>query len=163
MKKSISMTEVGLALREVHLLPSVYQTDWFRISTEDGDYYVYAGDLPDLYIEKRPLTDLFEFRNEEWILYFAMDMVNAKMNPVKLFQGSRDSITFRTNICLESLEMLGEKVLRSIERIEKAIDELGLACEIVMRDNERKDTTELLNSLTDPSPDNPWIQRKTRS
>ena len=164
MERSMTVNDVGFALMQAHLLPSVYLQDWFRITTEDGDYYVYVGSLPDLYLEKRVSTDLFEYRNNDWMLLFAMDMFNSRLSPVKVFQASAEEIvTFRVLVSPKPEENLGEAVRRHLMQIENAIDQLGHACEVVVRENDRKEEAELMERLADPSPDNPWIQGRMDS
>ena len=160
----MTINDVGLVLSRAHLLPSVYQVGSFFITTEDGEYLVRADRLPDIYIDKTVPTNLFEYEDENWLLLFAMDMVNAAMSPVKVFQGSTDdTIIFRTSLRADSPERLEEMVRLSLEKIEDAIDGMGHACEYMVRENGKRMESEMMEELRNPSPESPWIQGKISS
>lgn len=160
----MTINEVGLALSRAHLLPSVDGVGCFRITTGDGEYLVRADRLPEFYIDKTVQTYLFEYGKEDWLLMLAMDLLNTELSPVKVFQGNTyDTLVFRVGLWVDSSDHLEERVLRSLEKIENALDGMGHACAHLLRENGRKERFELMEQLMNPSPDSPWIQGKIHS
>lgn len=156
--------EIGIALMSGHFSPVVDEVNWFRITHELEDYRLYVGRLPDVYLEKKVPTECFEYERNTWMLYFAMDMVNEQMSPVKVFMGrDDDNVTFRMTITPGFSEELLEDLPLCMGRIEQTVSELGHACTVVVRENGEREAHELMEALSDPSPENPWIQGKTTS
>lgn len=155
----MTINDVGLVLSRAHLLPSVYRVGCFLITTADGEYLVHADRPPEIYIDKTVQTDLFEYENEDVLLLYAKDMVNAEMSPVKVFQGETpDTVVFRVGLWADSTEHLEERVQWSLGVIENAVDGLGHACEYMVKGTGERMSSKLMEELRNPSPDNPWLQ-----
>ena len=156
--------EVGMALKLASLSPFALDTRVFQIVHSGENYVVYADHLPDIYVEKTVPLELFEYRRMDWVTYCAMDLVNAKRTPVVVYrQESWDTIKFRATVRPESMEAFIEVLDGCFANIERAMDDFGMACEIVIRNDEKGAMSDMMEELSNPSPDSPWLQRKMRS
>lgn len=164
MSEILSPNEVGLALKLAGLYPFALDTRTFQIVHRGENYAVYADCLPEIYVEKTVPLELFEYKRMEWVTYCAMDLVNAKRSSVVAYrQESRDTIKFRAVIRPESTESFIKALDGCIFRIERAMDDFGMACEVVIRNDEKGAMSDMMEELFDPSPDSPWLRGKTRS
>ena len=164
MKGIRSSNEVGWALMQEGLSPFALDTRAFQVVHGGENYVVYADRLPEIYVEKTVPLELFEYKRMDWVTYCAMDLVNANRVPVVAYrQESRDTIKFRAVIRPESTESFIAALDSCFFCIERAMDDFGMACEIVIRNDEKTSMSEMMEELSDPSPDSPWLQGKTRS
>ena len=164
MSGTISPKEVGMALKLAGLSPFALDTRTFQIVHGGENYAVYADCLPDIYVEKTVPLDLFEYKRMDWVTYCAMDLVNAIRAPVVVYrQESRDTIKFRAAVRPESTKAFIDALEGCVFQIEQAMDDFGMACEIVIRNDEKGAMSDLMEELSDPSFDSPWLRGKTRS
>ena len=164
MSGTLTPKEVGMALKLAGLSPFALDTRTFQIVHGGENYAVYADCLPDVYVEKTVPLDLFEYRRMDWVTYCAMDLVNAKRTPVVVYrQESRDTVKFRASVRPESTNALIEALDGCFSSIERAMDDFGMACEIVIRNDEKGAMSDMMEELSDPSPDSPWLHGKMRS
>ena len=164
MSRILSSSEVGMALKLAGLSPFALDTRTFQIVHGGENYAVYADCLPEIYVEKSVPLDLFEYKRMDWVTYCAMDLVNAKRTPVVLYrQESRDTVKFRAAVRPESSETLIKVLDGCFLSIEQTMDDFGMACEIVIRNDEKGAMSDLMEELSDPSFDSPWLRGKTRS
>ena len=160
----LSSNEVGWALMKSGLSPFTLDTEMFQIVWDGENYIVYTDRLPEIYIEKRVSLDLFEYHHENWILCYAMDRVNLRRTPVVVYRAaSSDTITFRICLYPESGEDLSGSMNSAFVLIEQAIEAFGHACEVAIREDENDPVSQLLEDLSDPSPDSPWLHGKRSS
>ena len=160
----LSSSEVGMALKLAGLSPFALDTRTFQIVHGGENYAVYADCLPDIYVEKTVPLDLFEYRRMDWVTYCAMDLVNAKRTPVVAYrQESEDTIKFRAVVRPESTTAFIDSLDGCFFSIEQAMDDFGMACEIVIRNDEKGAMFDMMEELSNPSPDSLWIQGKRRS
>ena len=95
----LTSNEVGWALMQAGLSPFTLDTEMFQIVREGENYIIHTDRLPEIYIEKKVSLDQFEYKDENWIVCFAMDRVNLRRTPVVVYRAeSSDTVTFR--ICL---------------------------------------------------------------
>ena len=161
MKYELTADEIGKVLRLGHLWPYFEDVDWLKIEKEGDEFHVYLGCLPEVFVEKRVQSNLFEYRNESYLLILAMDMVNAKMSRVKVFSGdTEDTLVFRVGISPENSRMFLRGLDHSIEAIDRAVSEFGRACSVMVERSEERDAERIMEQLQDASPDNPWLNRK---
>ena len=164
MSRILSSSEVGMALKLAGLSPFALDTRTFQIVHGGENYAVYADCLPEIYVEKTVPLDLFEYKRMDWVTYCAMDLVNAKRTPVVLYrQESRDTVKFRAAVRPESSETLIKVLDGCFLSIELAMDDFGMACEIVIRNDEKGAMSDIMEELSDPDFDSPWLRGKTRS
>lgn len=164
MKGIQSSSEIGFALMQAGLSPFSLDTDMFQIVHMGENYIVHTDRLPEVYIEKRVPLDLFEYKRENWIVCFAMDRVNLRRTPVTVFRAeAMDTVTFR--ICSQpgTVEKFSAELDAYFTRIEQAIDAFGQACEVAVRDDDKDSMSELMEGLSDPSTDSPWLHGKISS
>lgn len=160
----LSSNEVGWVLMQSGLTPFTLDTEMFQIVREGENYIVHTDRLPEIYIEKSVSLELFEYNHENWIVCFAMDRVNLRRTPVVAYRGaSSDTITFRICLYPDSGESLSENLDGSFVLIEQAIEAFGHACEVATREDENDPMSKLLEGLSDPSPDSPWLNGKRSS
>ncbi len=153
-----------MALKLAGLSPFALDTRTFQIVHGGENYAVYADCLPEIYVEKTVPLDLFEYKRMDWVTYCAMDLVNAKRTPIALYrQESRDTIKFRAIVRPESSETFIKALDGCFLSIEQAMDDFGMACEIVIRNDEKGAMSDIMEELSDPAFDSPWLQGKTRS
>lgn len=146
------------------LSPFALDIRTFQIVYGGENYVVYTDCLPEIYVEKTVPLDLFEYGRMDWVTYCAMDLVNANRTPVIVYRReSRDTVKFRAMIRPESAVALVEALDGCFSYIERAMNDFGMACEIVLRNDEKDAMSDLMEELSDPSPDSPWIQGKVRS
>lgn len=128
--------QVGVALLQAGLSPFVLDTDMYQIVWGGENYTVFADCPPMVYIEKTVPLDLFEYKHETWILYFAMDLVNLRRTPVVVYRGNHDdTLSFRICLPADVFDSFEENEDSVFMQIEEAIDTLGQACEIAVRSN----------------------------
>jgi hypothetical protein len=164
MSRILAPNEVGLALKLAGLSPFALDTRVFQIVHGGENYVVYTDRLPEIYVEKTVPLDLFEYKRMDWVTYCAMDLVNAKRLPVVVYrQESRDTIKFRAVIRPESADAFIKDLDGCFFSIERAMDDFGMACEIVIRNDEKDAMSDMMEELADPSADSPWLRGKTRS
>ena len=164
MSEILCSNEVGMALKLAGLSPFALDTRIFQIVHGGENYAVYADCLPDIYVEKTVPLDLFEYKRMDWITYCAMDLVNARRAPVVVYRHeSRDTIKFRAVIRPDSAESFIKALDGCFFSIERAMDDFGMACEIVIRNDEKDAMSDMMEELSDPSADSPWLRGKTRS
>ena len=164
MSGTLTPKEVGMALKLAGLSPFALDTRTFQIVHGGENYAVYADCLPDIYVEKTVPLDLFEYRRMDWVTYCAMDLVNAKRTPVVVYrQESRDTLKFRASVRPESTKAFIEALDGCFSSIERAMDDFGMACETVIRNDEKGAISEMMEELSDPSPDSLWLHGKMRS
>ena len=145
MNNTILSQRIGFALMQAGLSPFALDVDLFQIVHEGENYFVYTDRLPELYIEKRIPLDYFEYRRQDWILFFAMDRVNSRRSPVVVFNaGSSDTITFRFYLDAASVNDLQEDLWPCFAQIEQAIDAFGMACEVAVRETVIEDDSALV-------------------
>lgn len=156
MNERITAQDIGLALQTGGLHPYVKDIDLYSIQNGGDDYEIYTGQLPDIYIRKRVSMDLFEFQEHAWVLAAAMNRVNSQYTPVRVTAGY-DMISL--TLCIEpaSIESFSKRMPQWLTRIEQAVDQLGQACEVVLREKEQDDLAEVSNQLSSPTPDSPWL------
>ena len=160
----LSSNEVGMALKLAGLYPFALDTRAFQIVHSGENYVIYTDHLPDIYVEKTVPLELFEYKRMDLVTYCAMDVVNAKRAPVVVYrQESRDTIKFRAVIRPESTKAFVEALDGCVFSIEQAMDDFGMACEIVIRNDEKDAMSDMMEELSDPSPDSPLLRGKTRS
>ena len=127
----LSSNAVGWILRQAGLCPFSLDTDMFQIVREGENYIVHTDRLPEIYLEKVVTLDLFEYREELGVVWFAMDKVNARRTPVVVFYGEvEDAISFRVCLSPESPESLSDNLNGCFITIEQAIEAFGHACEM---------------------------------
>ena len=137
MREIILSSQVGLALKLARLSPLALDTDMFQIVWGGENYTVYVGRLPEIYIEKTVPLNYFEYRNEKWILYFAMDEVNYRLSPVVVYRGlSDDTLSFRFCLRAGSFDTFQEELDHCFSQIECALDAFGLACDMIIRNSQ---------------------------
>ena len=164
MSEVLTSNEVGMALKLAGLYPFALDTRVFQIVHSGENYVVYTDHLPDIYVEKTVPLDLFEYKRMDWVTYCAMDLVNAKRTPIVVYrQESRDTIKFRAAVRPESTKAFIDALEGCVFQIEQAMDDFGMACEIVIRNDEKDAMSDMMEELSDPSSDNPWLRGKTRS
>ena len=157
-------SEVGMALKLAGLSPFALDTRTFQIVHGGENYVVYADCLPEIYVEKMVPLDLFEYRRMDWVTYCAMDLVNAKRTTVVVYrQESQDTVKFRTVVRPESTDSFIKALDGCFFGIEQAMDDFGMACETVIRIDEKGAMSDMMEELSNPSPDSPWLQGKMRS
>ena len=156
MNEQITAQDIGLALQTGGLHPYVKEIDLYGIQNGGDDYEIYTGQLPDIYIRKRVSMDLFEFQEHAWVLAAAMNRVNSQYTPVRVTAGY-DMISL--TLCIEpaSIESFSKRMPQWLTRIEQTVDQLGQACEVVLREKEQDDLAEVSNQLSSPTPDSPWL------
>lgn len=161
MEDRLTIDEIGFALHLKHFMPHVEDVDWFRISSEDEEYHVYVGRLPEVFVEKRVPTGQFEYKKEFFLLYPAMDMVNSRMSRAKVFMGNdEETLVFRVGISPEDSERFLEGLGHCMTALETAVSEMGHACCVMVEQNEKHEAEEMVEDLQDPFPDNPRTDRK---
>lgn len=137
MKEQLTPHQIGLALMEAGLAPFALDTDRFQIVWGGENYTVYVGRLPEIYIEKTVPLNYFEYRNEKWILYSAMDEVNYRLSPVVVYRGlSDDTLSFRFCLRAGSFDKFQEELGHCFSQIECALDAFGLACDMIIRNSQ---------------------------
>ena len=161
MESLLTIDEIGFSLNLEHLSPYIEDVDWFKIEKEGDEYHVYVGRLPEVFVEKRVPAGRFEYRNETYLLLFAIDMVNSQMSRVKVFFGdTEDTLVFRVGISPETSRKFLDGVEHCVTTIERAISEMGRACSTLVKQDENRKAEEMMEKLRDASPDNPWLNRK---
>ena len=161
MESLLTIDEIGFSLHLEHLSPYIEDVDWFKIEKEGDEYHVYVGRLPEVFVEKRVPAGRFEYRNETYLLLFAIDMVNSQMSRVKVFFGdTEDTLVFRVGISPETSRKFLDGVGHCMTAIERTVSELGHACSLMVEHNEKRKAEEMMEKLRDASPDNPWLNRK---
>ena len=164
MGKRLTVDDIGYSLIAGHYLPVVVDVNWFQVTSEGNDYYVYAGRLPEVFMEKRVSLDYFEYNRNEYLVHVAMDLANSQMSQVKVFQGGADDmVTFRVGMDTSLPEQFLEDMSPCLERLEQAVAEFGHACSVVVKADKDRESAELIERLSDPSPDNPWTRGKMTS
>lgn len=160
----VSSNAVGMALMQAGLSPFTLDVDSFQIVWEGENYVVHTDRLPFVFVEKRVPLDLFEYKHENWIVSFAMDRVNMLRAPLTVFRGDAfDTVTFRVCLLPSCEEELQSILVQGMEGIEKGIEQFGQACDVAVREDAESELKGLTESLSDPSPENPWIRGKMRS
>ena len=164
MSRILTSNEVGWALMQAGLTPFTLDTEMFQIVREGENYIVHTDRLPEIYIEKKVTLNQFEYKDENWIVCYAMDRVNLRRTPVVVFRAeSRDTVTFRICLSPVSIEAFSGALDSTFVTIEQAVEAFGHACEVAVRDEEEDTMTQLMESLANPSPDSPWIRGKRSS
>ena len=159
-----SSNTVGWVLIQKGLSPFAVDADLFQIVWEGENYIVHTDRLPKVFIEKKVPLEYFEYKGENWIVSFAMDRVNMQRSMVTVFRGGYlDTLTFRYCLRPESEESLSESLEDCFLRIGQAVEAFGQACEAAVREDEQDAMSDLMRELADPSPDSPWLLRKSRS
>lgn len=135
-----SSNEVGWALMQEGLSPFALDVDLFQIVWKGENYLVHTDHLPHVFIEKRVPLELFEYKREDWIIYFAMDRLNMLRTPVSIFRGdAMDTVTFRSCLFPSGEESLSHELVHGMVLIERGIERFGHACEVAVReDNENE-------------------------
>ena len=133
MSQLISSNQIGLALMKAELYPFLLDTDIYQIVWEGGNYTVYTGGLPEVYIEATVMLDLFDYQNDNDILYHAMDSVNWRLSPVVAYRVSDDTVSFRICLRPESEDDFLKEISTYFRQIEQAIDVFGQACYLAAR------------------------------
>lgn len=156
MSEKLSAQDIGLALQAASLHPFVKDVNLYGIQNGGDDYEVFTGRLPEVYIRKQVPMEFFEFREHPWILACAMNRVNAQYSPVSVWANS-DMVSFI--LCIEpgSFEAFSERLPQWLSYIEQAVDQLGQACEVIIREDEEDDLSRVNKQLSDPTPDSPWL------
>jgi hypothetical protein len=161
MKSELTVDEIGKVLRLGHFWPYFEEVDWLKIEKEGDEFHVYVGELPEVFVEKRVPTSWFEFKEEEYLLYLAMDMVNAKMSRAKVFfVDTQYTLVFRVGISPETPKKFLDGLEHCVSAIERAISEMGRACSLMVERSEKFEAEEMMEKLQDTSPDNPWLNSK---
>lgn len=162
MNERITAQDIGLALQTGGLHPYVKEIDLYGIQNGGDDYEVYTGQLPDIYIRKRVSMDLFEFLEHAWVLAAAMNRVNSQYTPVRVTAGY--DMIFLT-LCVEpaSIGSFSKRLPQWLAKIEQAVDQLGQACDLVLREAAQDDLVEVSNQLSNPTPDSPWLHGQKAS
>ena len=164
MEERMTIDEIGFKLMGEGYSPVVDDVDWYRVTNDEEDYYVYVGHLPDVFVEKRIMTNCFEYKNESWLLCCAMDTLNSLMSHVKVFMGaSDDTLTFRIGMTPEDGGQFSKGLKLCLESLEKAESEFGHACSVMVRHYEKNEADSLMDQYSDPSPDSPLLQSKITS
>ena len=153
----LSAQDIGIALQAAGLHPVVKDVNLYGIQNGGNDYEVFTGRLPEVYIRKQVPLDLFEFQEHSWILATAMNRVNSQFTPVRVSAGYD---TVYLCLCVEpgSFESFSERLPQWLSYIEQAVDQLGQACEVALREDEQDDLSRLNKQLSDPTPDSPWLR-----
>ena len=157
MNERTTAQDIGLALQVEGFHPFVKDIDLYGIQNGGDDYVVYTGQLPDIYIRKRVSTDFFEYQEHPWLLAVAANRVNSRYTPVRItVEYDMVSLT----LCVEptSLESFSKRLPQWLARIEQAVDQLGQACDLVLREAAQDDLAEVSNQLSNPTPDSPWLK-----
>lgn len=138
MNDTVITNTMERALMQARLSPFALDPDMYQIVWGGENYTVFADCPPMVYIEKTVPLDLFEYKHETWILYFAMDLVNLRRTPVVVYRGDHDdTLSFRICLPADVFDSFEENEDSVFMQIEQAIDAFGRACEIVVRiDNE---------------------------
>ena len=136
MSKIISSNQIGLALMNAGLYPFLLDTDMYQIVWDGGNYTVYTGSLPEVYIETTVMLDLFEYNKDLSILYSAIDKVNWRLSPVVAYRVSDDTVSFRICLRPESEDAFLKDMNTYFERIGQAIDVFGQACYLATRNQQ---------------------------
>lgn len=161
MKSELTVDEIGKVLRLGHFWPYFEEVDWLKIEKEGDEFHVYVGELPEVFVEKRVSTSCFEFKGEEYLLYFAMDMVNSKMSRAKVFfVDAEDTLVFRVGISPDTSRKFLDGLEHCVTTIERAISEMGHACSSLVKQYEKREAEDMMEKLQDTSPDNPWLDSK---
>ena len=160
----LTSNEVGWALMQAGLSPFTLDTEMFQIVREGENYIVHTDRLPEIYIEKRVSLDLFEYKDENWIVCYAMDRVNLRKTPFVVYRAeASDTVSFRICLSPGSSEAFSGSFEGIFVTIEQAVEAFGYACEVAVRDEEEDTMSQLMESLANPSPDSPWIRGKRSS
>ena len=164
MSRILTSNEVGWALMQAGLTPFTLDTEMFQIVREGENYIVHTDRLPEIYIEKKVTLNKFEYKDENWIVCYAMDRVNLRRTPVVVFRAeSSDTVTFRICLSPVSIEAFSGALDSTFVTIEQAVEAFGHACEVAVREEEEDTMTQLMESLANPSTDSPWIRGKRSS
>lgn len=153
----LSAQDIGLVLQTAGLHPFVKNVNLYGIQNGGDDYEVFTGQLPEVYIRKLVPMDYFDFREKPWILAAAMNRINNQYSPVRV-TAANDIISL--TLCIEpgSFESFSERLPQWLSYIEQAVDQLGQACEVIIREDEEDDLSRVNKQLSDPTPDSPWLR-----
>ena len=136
MSGGMSAAQVGLALKMAGLSPSSLDIDMFRIVQDGENYFVYTDRLPEIYIEKVVQLECYDFKNDNWNTFLAMNLYNSRRTPVVAYRGcTDDTVSFRICIKPESFDDFQENLNSYFEQIGYAVNAFGQACEVVGRED----------------------------
>lgn len=141
---------IGLALQEAGLHPYVKDISCFGIHRGGDDYEVLTERLPEIYIRKTVMQDLFEWRDDSRILASAVNLFNSQHFPVRAIIGY-DTMAFVLNVEVVSYEYFSERIMHWLNLIEQAIDQFGQACAAVVRDWDQEALKTMEQELSNPN------------
>lgn len=156
MNENLTAKDIGIALHQKELHPYVKDMNLYGIYSDGEEYEVFTERLPEVYIRKQVPTETYEFEEHPLVLACAMNRVNALDSPVRVWADS-EQVTFALFIEPASFESFQAGLPRWLACLEQATDQLGQACEILLR-YEPDDLEVIEKQLTDPTPDSPWLQ-----
>ena len=162
MIESISTQDVGMVFHTFGLHPYIKQINCYGIHRGGDDYEVFTERLPEIYIQKTVMQDLFDWEDDSRILASAVNLFNTQHFPVRAIIGY-DTLAFVLNVEAVSFEHLSERVLHWLDLIEQAIDLFGQACAQIVQEWEHDDLDEMSEQLSNPNPDSPWLKGQKAS
>ena len=153
----LSPHDIGIALQQKNLRPYVKDLNTYGIYSEGEEYEVFTERLPEVHFRKLVPTQTYEFQENPWILACAMNRVNALDSPVRVWADSA-KVTF--TLCAEpaSFADFQAGLQRWLACLEQAADQLGQACEVLLREDGQHDLEAVTEQLCNPSQDSPWLQ-----
>lgn len=161
MENNITAKDICWALLTGRYAPDTEDIDWFRFEQYNEFYYAYTGRLPEVYLEKRVAADHFDYGEDLMLLYEALDMVNSQLSPVKAFLAEEDStVVFRLCLGPKTAGQFKEELPNHLDRLEQSVLEMGQACELAVRRSRMQGADDLMESLMNPTPNNPLLLGK---
>lgn len=129
----LSAQDISHALQAAGLHPYVKDLNIYGIDNEGDEYEVFTERLPEIHIRKQVPTETYAFEEHPLVLACAMNQVNALDSPVRVW-ADYEKVTF--TLCIEpaSFESFLAGIPRWLSCLEQAADQLGQACEILLRD-----------------------------
>lgn len=157
MCENLSPHDIGIALQQKGLLPYVKDLNIYGIYSEGEEYEVFTERLPEVYLRKRVPTETYVFQERPWLLACAMNRINALDSPVRVWADS-EKVTFTLYIEPTSFGAFQAGLPRWLAFLELAADQLGQACEVLLREDEQHDLEAVTEQLCNPSQDSPWLR-----
>lgn len=158
----LSPHDIDLALQEKGLHPYVKGIDCYGIMNGGDDYEVNTGRLPEIYIRKTVSQDLFDWRDDKWILACATNLFNAQPFPVRAVIGY-DTMAFVLNTETVSEDHFSARIIPWLDQIEESLDLFGQCCAMVVRDWEQDNLDKMKHELSNPNLDSPWLKGQKAS